>query len=63
MGVAANFSVEFSLSTLGPVGGFGVSIADGQMLVVESAFEASPVFSTSASYLAPERLCCLMIHD
>ena len=29
MGLAANFSVEFSLSTLGPVGGFGSNIFGG----------------------------------
>ena len=39
----------------------GQMLVDSQMLVVENAFEASPVFSTSVSYLAPERLCCLMI--
>ena len=48
-GGATKLSVEFSLSSLGPVEGFG------------NAFDASPVFSTSATYLAPERLCCLMI--
>ena len=60
-GFGSYFSVEFSLSTLGPVGGFGVSIADSRMLAVESAFDASPGFGTSASSQAPERLCCLMI--
>ena len=29
VGVAANFSVEFSLSTLGPVGGFGSELFGG----------------------------------
>ena len=55
-GLAAKLWVELSLSTpavfyMRPaILLIGVGIADGQMLVVESALEASPVFNTSASY-------------
>ena len=71
MGLAAKFSVFFSRSTLGPVGVFGSDFfceilakyfgASGWASRYRGTLEALPVFSTSASYLAPERFGCLMI--